>query len=108
MKNLFLSLFIALTLVIAPVAHAMDLDCAESVSKTAEMQVKKDFSNSSKQTQKSGAQTHNCECSHTASDRVAAKTETLRVAVTKAPLPAHDAEMTSMSYGPPLEPPAHA
>jgi hypothetical protein len=105
MKNLFLSLFIAFTLIAAPVAHAMNADC---IAENGKVSVEKDFSKDEKQGQKAEKSAHNCSCSHSVCDRIVSKVDGPVVTGDRLPMPTHEARMTSLSVGPPLEPPSHA
>ncbi len=110
MKQTIICLFMALSLLAAPIAHAAGLVCADEAGKTVELSnVKKAVSGESKQSKEVAQQCAHCAgCSHSIADRTAAKiAEPIRESSTLVIATEVD-KLTSLSVGPPSEPPLHA
>jgi len=108
MPKLLLSLAIVFSLLFTPLAHAAGLDCLDLAKSGIEKVEAKNESKSEKQSDKTQKAADNCCCSHTTCDRITAKGPDYLPSVSLAVIPATDDNISSLAYGPPLEPPSHA
>ena len=108
MKHFAISLFMALTLLIAPVVHAAGLCTNDNEIKIEVSSVHKAFSQDSKQGDKKAQQSLHCLCAHSVCDRITEKAPEPVFKATQVIITSEANKMTSLSYGPPLEPPSRA
>lgn len=105
MKKIILSLFVAFTLLVAPVAHAAGMNCEGDNCQMTE-QSEKQSKNEQQDDGKMANAGHHC-CSHFSTIPNSAVTESRKVSSRTIFVLEQDAT-TSIVVGPPLKPPSHA
>lgn len=106
MKKIILSLFVAFSLLIAPLAHAAGMNCEGDNCQMSE-QTKKQAKSEKQDDGKMAAAGHHCCCPHVSSIPDLAMTEPMKVSSRTVFVFEQDAT-TSVVVGPPLKPPSHA
>lgn len=106
MKKVILSLFVAFSLLIAPLAHAAGMNCEGDNCQMSE-QTKKQSKSEKQDDGKMAAAGHHCCCPHVSSIPDLAMTEPMKVSSSTVFALEQD-DMTSVVVGPPLKPPSHA
>lgn len=106
MKKLFFSLFIAFSLLIAPIAHAAGMNCEGDNCQMSE-QSKKQSKSEKQDDGKMANAGHHCCCPHVSSISNLAVAEPMTVSSRTVFVLEQDAT-TSVVVGPPLKPPSHA
>lgn len=106
MKKVVLSLFIAFSLMIAPIAHALGMNCEGDNCQMTE-QSKKQFDSKKQGDVKMANAGHHCCCPHVSSIPNLAVAEPVSVSSQAVFVLEQDAT-TSVVVGPPLKPPSHA
>lgn len=106
MKKAILSLFIAFTLLVAPIAHASGMNCEGDNCQMSE-QTKKQAKSEKQDDGKAANAGHHCCCPHVSSipDSALAAPQT---ASDSAVFVLEQDATTSVVVGPPLKPPSHA
>lgn len=107
MKKSFLSLLVAFTLLLAPIAHAFDLSCEGDNCQMSEQSKKESKSEKKQDSDKMANAGHHCCCPHGAAN-INADLAAPESASSQAVFPHQDAIMSSVVQGPPLKPPSHA
>lgn len=108
MQKLLLSLVIVFSLLVTPLAHAAGLDCLDFGKSISKVEAKSDITKSEKQSDKTQKSANHCCCAHNTCDRNIAKAAEFIPSVSSVAIPATDDRISSLAYGPPLEPPSHA
>lgn len=109
MKQTVLCLFMALSLLVAPLAHAAGFVCPTDSVQKIEKSVVLKVTQDGKQSDKAGQQCAHCAfCSHTVADRTAIKIAEPSRKESKQAFSTETDKLDSLAYGPPLEPPSHA
>ena len=106
MKKLILSLFIAFSLFVAPIAHAYDMNCEGDncqISEKAEKQSKNEKQDDGKMANAG----HHCCCPHFSAMPTLTVAEPMTISSSTVFVLEQDAT-TSIVVGPPLKPPSHA
>jgi hypothetical protein len=107
MKKSLLSLFVAFTLLLAPIAHAFDVGCEGDNCQMSE-QVKKDSKSEKQQDNDKMANAgHHCCCPHVSAIPDLAVASPIATSSQTVFVLEQDAT-TSVVVGPPLKPPSHA
>ena len=106
MKKTILSLFVAFTLLVAPIAHAAGMNC-EGYNCQVSEQSKKQSKSEKQDDGKMANAEHHCCCPHVSSIPDLAMTEPMKVSSCTIFVLEQDAT-TSVVVGPPLKPPSHA
>lgn len=106
MNRVLLSLFIVFSLLIAPIAHAADMDCKGDNCQVSE-QAKKSSDTDKQDSDKMAKADHHCCCPHVSAIPNLAVTKSMTIASRTAFNFEQDAT-TSVVVGPPLKPPSHA
>lgn len=100
-----LSLFVALSLLVAPIAHAAGMNCEGDSCQMSE-QTKKQAKSEKQDDSKIAKAGHHCCCPHVSSIPNLAVTEPVSVSG-QAVFVLEQDDMTSVVVGPPLKPPSH-
>lgn len=109
MKQTVICLIMALALLVAPIAHAAGVLCPDDGIQKIELSKLQKVSEDGKQTNKATQQCAHCVCcSHSIADRAAAKITGPSREESKLAFSTDADKLTSLSVGPPLEPPSHA
>ncbi len=107
MKKILLSLFVAFTLLLAPVAHAFEGACEGNNGQMFD-QVKKDQTQDNQQdNDKMAGAGHHCCCVHVSINLNTALSAP-ETAYSQEPFSRLNVFMSSVVQGPPLKPPSHA
>ncbi|MBA4274383.1 MAG: hypothetical protein C0436_01885 [Alphaproteobacteria bacterium] len=106
MKKVILSLFIALSLLVAPIAHAAGMNCEGDNCQMTE-QSKKQSKSEKQDDGKMANAGHHCCCPHVSSIPNLTVAEPMKVSSRTVFVLEQDAT-TSVVVGPPLKPPSHA
>ena len=106
MKKVILSLFVAFSLLIAPLAHASGINCEGDNCQMTE-QSKKQIKGEKQDDGKMAAAGHHCCCPHVSSVPNLPMTEPMKVSSRTIFVLEQDAT-TSVVVGPPLKPPSRA
>ncbi len=107
MKKIILSLFVAFTLLIAPLAHAAGMNCEGDNCQMSEQTKKQAKSEKQQDNDKMANAGHHCCCSHVSSIPNLAVMDSVSVS-SQAVFALEQDAMTSVVAGPPLKPPSHA
>lgn len=107
MKKALLSLFVAFTLLLAPVAHAFDVSCEGDNCQMSEQNKKESKSEKQQDNDKMANGGHHCCCPHGAAN-INADLSAPESASSQAVFPTQDLFLSSVVQGPPLKPPSHA
>ena len=107
MKKVILSLFVAFSLLIAPLAHAAGMNCEGDNCQMSEQTKKQAKSEKQQDNDKMANAGHHCCCPHVSSIPNLAVVEPMQVSSRTVFVLEQDA-MTSVVVGPPLKPPSHA
>ena len=107
MKKVVLSLFVAFSLLIAPLAHAAGMNCEGDNCQMSEQTKKQAKSEKQQDDDKMANAGHHCCCSHVSSIPNLAVVEPMKVSSRTVFVFEQDAT-TSVVVGPPLKPPSHA
>lgn len=107
MKNLFIGLFIILSLVVTPVAHAAGMDCADHDGSISAKTLEK-VESSKPDAAKLAKAMHHCCCNPVFSQILLNAPLSLAIATSSTLITSKDSALTSVIVGPPLEPPSHA
>lgn len=107
MKKVILSLFVVFSLLVAPVAHAYDIDCKSDTCQMTEKSEKQAKSEKQQDNDKMADADHHCCCPHVSAipDLALAKPTAASSHTTFA----YEQDVTtSVVVGPPLKPPSHS
>jgi hypothetical protein len=107
MKKSLLSLFVAITLLLAPIAHAFDLNCESDKCQMSEQNEKEPKSEKQQDNDKMANGGHHCCCPHGAAN-ITADLSAPETASSQAVFPTEDVSLRSVVQGPPLKPPSRA
>lgn len=107
MKKVILSLFVAFSLLVAPLAHAAGMNCEGDNCQMSEQTKKQAKSEKQQDNDKMANAGHHCCCPHVSSIPDLAMTEPMKVSSRTVFVFEQDAT-TSVVVGPPLKPPSHA
>lgn len=107
MKKVILSLFVAFSLLIAPLAHAAGMNCEGDNCQMSEQTKKQAKSEKQQDNDKTASAGHHCCCPHVSSIPNLAVVEPMKVSSHTVFVFEQDAT-TSVVVGPPLKPPSHA
>lgn len=107
MKKVILSLFVAFSLLIAPLAHAAGMNCEGDNCQMSEQTKKQAKSEKQQDNDKMANAGHHCCCPHVSSIPNLAMVEPMKVSSSTVFVLEQDAT-TSVVVGPPLKPPSHA
>lgn len=106
MKKAILSLFIAFSLFVAPVAHAVDFQCESGNCQLSE-QVKKEADGTQQDNDKMAKVGHHC-CSHVLTLPGLILNKSTSGVASRTPFILEQDTITSVVVGPPLKPPSNA
>jgi hypothetical protein len=107
MQKIILSLFVALSLLIAPIAHASDMNCEGDNCQMSEQTKKQAKSEKQQDNDKMAEAGHDCCCSHVSIIPDLAVAKPMAASSYTAFVYEQDVT-TSVVVGPPLKPPSHA
>lgn len=107
MKKIVLSLFVAFSLLLAPIAHAAGMNCEGDNCQMSEQAKKQAKSEKQQDTDKMAGAGHHCCCPHVSAIPDLAVAEPAAVSGSTSFNFEQDAS-TSVVVGPPLKPPSHA
>lgn len=107
MKNLFIGLFIILSLLVAPVANAAGMDCADHNRFNSAKTLEK-VESSKSDTAKLAKAIHHCCCNPVVSQNLLNAPLSLAIATNSTLITSKDSALASVVVCPPLEPPSQA
>lgn len=106
MKKIIICLFVAFSLLSAPVAHAIGLDCGDSSCKKTESVKEQSQTKKTQDNDKLVKAEKHCCCAHTSSMNDGSTASNAVITIDAAVI-LHDDAHSSIVSGPPLEPPSH-
>lgn len=107
MKNALLSLFVALAVLVSPIAHANDMTCESGDCQMLDGSKKVAKADSKQDGEKTEKAAHHCCAHHSA--KVDVQQETSKeLARSKTTFSPQNESVESLVLGPPLKPPSHA
>jgi hypothetical protein len=107
MKKIILSLFVAFSLLVAPIAHAAGMNCEGDNCQMSEQTKKQDKSEKQQDNDKMAGAGHHCCCAHVSINLNTALSAP-ETASSQEPFSRLNVFMSSVVQGPPLKPPSHA
>jgi hypothetical protein len=105
MKKSLLSLFVTITILLAPIAHAFDLNCESDNCQMSEQNEKESKSEKKQENDKIANGGHHCCCPHGAAN-ITGDLYTPETASSQAVFPNKEVSLRSVTQGPPLKPPS--
>ncbi|NBX02585.1 MAG: hypothetical protein EBR02_00690 [Alphaproteobacteria bacterium] len=106
MTKILLSLFVAFTLLLAPMAHAFEWTCEGDGCQMSEQVKKTQTQDNQQDTDKMAGVDHHCCCTHVSAN-INAELSAPEDASSQAAFSRQDIFMSSVVQGPPLKPPSH-